>query len=199
MAAGSRKAPDTMAHYVMVGEGKYPVAPIGEAPQLPGGPWYGGKPLKIAVPNPLRYLLESDREDPGMLKALYDEQAIPLMRADLVEALAAAGVNNLELFPAVIEDPMNGERHTNYQAFNVLGLVAAADLAASRTMGTGSSTRLGTDFDSLVLDEGKARDLLLFRLAESCSAIVVHERVKLEIERRKIPGIIFYESGQWSG
>ena len=188
-----------MAHYVMVGEGQYPVAPIRVCPRLPGGPWYRGYRLRIQVPTPLRYALEADRETPGIMKALYAEESVPVMRDDLVETLVAAGVDNLELFPAVITDPMTGEEHTNYKAFNVVGLVAAADLGASKMMGTTSSTLIDADFASLVLDESKAHGLLLFRLAENVSAIVVDERVRREIEGRKIPGILFYASGEWSG
>ena len=94
---------------------------------------------------------------------------------------------------------MTGEEHTNYKAFNVVGLVAAADLGASKMMGTTSSTLIDADFASLALDESKAHGLLLFRLAENVSAIVVDERVRQEIEGRKIPGILFYASGEWSG
>jgi hypothetical protein len=133
------------------------------------------------------------------MKALYDEQAVPIMRDDLVAALMAAGVDNLELFPAVIHDPMTGVDHTNYQAFNIVGLLEAADLGASEMMGTTSSKLIDADFASLVIDESKARDMLLFRLGEASSAIVVHEHVRKVIEDRKIPGIFFYASGEWSG
>ncbi len=60
-------------------------------------------------------------------------------------------------------------------------------------------TLLDTDFDSLVIDEEKTMGFRLFRLAENCSAIVVSEEVKVAIEERGIPGIVFYGPGEWSG
>jgi hypothetical protein len=181
----------------MVGEGVYPVAPIEKAPSLPGGAWRTGTKLTISVPQPLLYELDSKRL--GELKALYYEESIPIMRDDLVEALVAAGVDNLELFDAVVYDPENQKEYTNYKAFNIVGLVAAADSDASTLMGTSDSELLDVDYDGLVIDEELAAPYLLFRLAENVSAIIVEEKVKKSIEDNGIPGIIFYGPGEWSG
>lgn len=122
------------------------------------------------------------------------------MHHSLVEALIAAGVNNLELFPARITNPVTGYVHEDYQAFNVIGLVSAADLEQSTLMHDDEKPGLlDTDFDSLVLDEDRTMGFHLFRLAENCSAICVSEKVKKAVEERRIPGIIFYGPGEWSG
>ncbi len=186
-----------MAHYVMVGEGVYPIATIAVEPELPGGPWMMGRMLRIEVPTPLHYELDPNR--PGNPKVMYDAEAIPLMRDDLVEALQCAGVDNLELFETVLTDSKTGQTYTNYKAFNIIGLVACADMEASSMMGTSDSELLDADFDGLVIDEEKAMGSLLFRLAENISAIIVDDIVKNEIEKRGIPGIVFYASGEWSG
>ena len=189
-----------MAYYVMVGEGVYPIHPIEKQPDLPGGPWYHGHKLKITVPTPLEYTLRSKKGVGYNIKMLYGNKAIPVMHNSLVEALQSAGVNNLELFPARITNPNTGEVHEDYQAFNVVGLVSAADLENSTLMNEADTpTLLDTDFDSLVIDESKTMGFRLFRLAENCSAIVVDEKVKAAIEERGIPGIVFYGPGEWSG
>jgi len=190
-----------MTYYVMDGEGVYPILAIEEEPDLPGGPWYHGHKLKITVPTPLEYILEIEDEEPdGNMNMLYDGEAIPIMHNSLVEALQSAGVNNLELFPARITNPNTGEMHEDYQAFNVVGLVSAADLENSTLMNESDTpTLLDTDFDSLVIDESKTMGFRLFRLAENCSAIVVDEKVKAAVEERGIPGIVFYGPGEWSG
>jgi len=191
-----------MTYYVMEGEGVYPIITIEKQPDLPGGPWYHGHKLKIAVPTPLNYVLEKDPDDPEdcNMNMLYDSKAFPLIHKSLLEALTAAGVNNLELFPARITNPNTGEVHEDYQAFNVVGLVSAADLEKSTLMNEADTpTLLDTDFDSLVIDESKTMGFRLFRLAENCSAIVVDEKVKAAVEERGIPGIVFYGSGEWSG
>jgi hypothetical protein len=127
------------------------------------------------------------------------KSAAPLFREDLLGALVDAGVDNLQLFEAVLRDPQRGAQHANYKAANVVGVVSAADLGRSSMMGTTDSTLLDADFDRLVFRNDAPTDLLLFRLAESVNAIVVHERVKRAVEQRAIPGMTFYASGEWSG
>ena len=94
---------------------------------------------------------------------------------------------------------MTGEEHKNYKAFNIVGLVAAADMGASQLMGTSTSTMGDVDFAGLVIDESKTHGLLLFRLAEATNAIVVHEEIKAAIDAAQIPGFVFYGPGEWSG
>jgi len=162
-----------------------------------------GKKISIQVPDPLVYelspLIYPDKKTPGELKAMYDEDVPPVMREDLKAALHEAGVDNIDYYRAVLEDPLNGNKFKNYWAFNVLGLVACADMSQSKLMGTSKSTLLDVDFDSLVIDEKRTMGLHLFRMAENISAIVVSDHVKKIIERHGIPGMVFYTSGQWSG
>ena len=183
-------------YYVMTCESMYPARPIRKSPFFMRGPWFSGQPIAYPVPQPLAYELDPDYE--GELKPFYREAA-PIMRRDLLDALAAAGIDNLQLFDAVVTDPKTGQTYTDYKAVNVIGAVSAADMAQSKRMGTGDSTMVDVDFDQLVIDEARPRGTLLFRLAESVGAIVVHDRVKSVIEARGIPGMTFYESGEWSG
>jgi hypothetical protein len=126
------------------------------------------------------------------------KSAAPLMRADLLAALADAGVDNLQLFDAVLRD-LKGNENKEYRAVNVVGVVTAADLGNSRMMGTTDSTLVDADFHRLAFREKIPADLLLFRLAESVNAIVVHDRVKRRVEGAGIPGMTFYASDEWSG
>ncbi|HWV15377.1 MAG TPA: DUF1629 domain-containing protein [Cellvibrio sp.] len=189
-----------MKYFVMEGEGVYPVHPIRIEPDLPGGPWYHGQKLRISVPVPLEYELAKNYGANCKVKAMYGSKAIPVMHNTLVNVLLSAGVNNLELFPARILNPVTGAVHEDYQAFNVVGLVAAADLESSTLMDPDAEPSvLDTDFESLVIDEQKAHGFHLFRLAENCGAICVSEQVKKAVEKSGIPGIIFYGPGEWSG
>lgn len=185
-----------MTHYVMVGEGKHPVMPIASGPDLRGN-WRQGRPITELVPQPLIYHLDPDYE--GNPKAMYAAEAIPVVRQDVVDAMARAGVDNIQYFDAVLKNPATGAEYTNYKAYNIVGLVACADMAASQLMGISDSTMGDVDFAALVIDEAKAGDALLFRLAENVSAIVVHEKVKAAIEAAGIPGFVFYGPGEWSG
>lgn len=160
--------------------------------------WMLGRSLnQSTVPQPLRYTLDPDYG--GTPKAMYDAEANPVMRDDLIRVLTSAGVDNIQYFAAILVDPESGKEHTNYKAFNIVGLVAAADMENSELMATSDSTIGDVDFHALVIDESKCRGLLLFRLAENISAIVVHEKIKSAIEASGIPGFVFYGLAEWSG
>jgi hypothetical protein len=185
-----------MAYFVMRCNGEYPSAVINQGPKIKSAGWFNGRRLPIEVPEPLVYTL---KPKPGNLAAMYSGLKFPLMRDDLVEALQAAGVDNLELFAAVIKDTLTGAEHTNFKAFNIVGVIAAADMGKSVLMGTSESTMIDADFESLAIDEKKAAPFRLFRLAESVNAIMVDDVVKGEVERRAIPGMVFYEPEDWAG
>ncbi len=184
-------------YFVMRGEGPTPAALIAEGPHLRSSPWNGGTPIQDEIVEPLEYTLDPDY--PGHLIPLYHEESVPLMRDDLVEALREAGVDNLQLFRAVVVDETTGVKHTNYKAFNVVGIIASADMERSKMMGTNDSEMVDLDFDRLVIDESKPQGTLLFRLGEAVNAIVVHASVKKKIEERGIDGIVFYGPGDWAG
>jgi hypothetical protein len=186
-----------MPHYVMTCNGVFPSASLGTGPDMDRMPWYGGVRLTEDFPVPLVYVLDPERL--GNIKAMYDDAAYPLMRDDLIEALQSVGVDNLQLFPAVIKDPTTGVEHTNYKAFNIVGVVAAADMEKSERMPTSDSQMIDVDFASLAIDESKAAPFRMFRLAESVSAIIVDDVVRGEVKRRAIPGMKFYKPENWSG
>lgn len=75
-------------------------------------------------------------------------------------------------------DPKPGAVFTNYKAVNVLGLVAAANMAKSEATVHGGIPLIDVDFDSLVIDESKTLGIKMFRLAESTNAILVHESLR---------------------
>ena len=185
-----------MTHFVMACVGEAPIAPVRGSPRLPGGAWNKGRKLQIDVPEPLDYTLKPGAS--GNLMALYSGVPVPLMSVELIEALRSAGVDNLEVFDAVIRGD-GGVEHRDHRAFNVIGLVAAADAGASELMGTTNSTLIDVDYDSLTIDEERAAQHKLFRLAENVSAIVVDDSVREVVESRGIPGMVFYGPGEWTG
>ncbi len=195
-------------HYVMTCEGQYPIRPLTGAPDpddLGTMSWWLGRKITTSIPEPLVYTLavridpETGKPMRGNPKAMYDSKDPPVMREDLKAALWDAGVDNIDFYKAVVKDPLDGKELTNYWAFNVLGLISCADMRKSKLMGTSQSQLLDVDFDSLVIDETATMGFSFFRMAENISAIIVSDRVKETIERHKIPGMVFYSSGQWSG
>jgi hypothetical protein len=189
-------------HFVIVGEGDYPTAEIDDydASHIEVDNWMRGDYIDINTSKPIIYELEEDDYDEVPNILIFDESwPIPYMHSKVYDALIAAGVDNLQVIDAIIRDPYRGIDYTDYKSFNVIGKVAAADMGASTMMGTSNTDIVGTDFDRLVIDESKCQDLLMFRLAENISAILVADIVKNEIEKRGIEGIFFYPSGEWAG
>jgi hypothetical protein len=181
-------------HHIMTCEAMYPPTTLSAMPDFPQGPWFTGQPITSPIPVPLEYTIDPTR--PGLPMPFY-RCAYPLMRADLLAALEQAGVDNLQRFPAVVSDPQRGTVYTDYSAINVIGVAAVADLARSARAGIRDGALLAVDFTGLVIDPSAAQELLLFRLAEDVSAIVVHERVRRTVESRGVPGMLFYEQGEW--
>jgi hypothetical protein len=183
-------------YYVMTCEGIVPRTTIDKSPNVPGSPWNSGRLITARIEEPLVYTLDPDY--PGKMIPMYNI-AETLMRADLLNALRAAGVDNLQTFKAVIKDVKSGTDYTDYSAVNIVGVVSAADRDQSTTMEGLDSPLIDAVFDSLVIDEMKAGGALIFRLAEAVGTIVVHERVKQQIEAAQVPGMTFYEPGEYSG
>ncbi|UWX03903.1 hypothetical protein H1235_15815 [Pseudoxanthomonas sp. NC8] len=59
------------------------------------------------------------------------DASFPLMSRRFVELLQAGGVDNLQLFPAIIRSEVDGSVWEDYYAVNVLGLIACADMGNS--------------------------------------------------------------------
>ncbi|PUA27887.1 MAG: hypothetical protein B0W54_15320 [Cellvibrio sp. 79] len=102
------------------------------------------------------------------------DTSYPLMSKRFVELLRAGGVDNLQLFPAVIKSEVDGSVWEDYYAVNVLGLIACADMDNS-------------DYDEimpghyrfreLAIQAEKANDALLFRLQEDATIMVIQKSV----------------------
>ena len=124
------------------------------------------------------------------------EVPVPFLSKHMYEVLLAAGVNNIDVYPVEISHPDGtiAPESDNYFVFNLLGAVAAVDLANTvYDPSTQVASSMKMSFDSLAIDEAKAKGHLMFRLAESLSTILVHESVKKALEHAQIPLIEFYE------
>ncbi len=118
----------------------------------------------------------------------------PLWRDDFIAALKECGTYNFDLYEVAIRDLDDGTVHTNYKAVNVLGLVAAANMDKSVATVHDGIALIDVDFDELVVDETKTKDIQMFRLAESSNAILVHERLRdALLERGFGADIAFYD------
>lgn len=151
--------------------------------------WALGAKFSQPPPDPIRVELIPVEGYTGEPASMFDEYMC-LMRKEMVAALLGCGVDNLDVYSAVLFDA-NRPAKFEYFAVNIIGLVAAADLRKSEWTNYDGEPRIDTQFDTLVIDRDKARGLMMFRLAEDTAVIVVHERVKRALEAATIPLLRF--------
>jgi hypothetical protein len=171
---------------------------LGPEPDIPGVDFMRGRRFDpaIVIPRPLRY--ELSPEFPGELPWFFKSGG-PLMHDSIVEVLRDVGVDNIDVYDALLVDTADGTEWTEYKAVNIIGVVAAVDVARSRFDPAHADRLMTSRIEGLTLDEKKAGDLLIFRLAEKLSAIVVHEKIKQAIEATDIGPLGFIEPKDWYG
>jgi hypothetical protein len=152
-----------------------------------GIPWTMGEHFAGFVKEPLRCSLHPKRGRKMRDLFLVD---IPLFSDRLLHGLREMGVDNLQTYRAEIQSP-EGVVFTNYHAVNIIGLIACADLAASRYL-QGSEPPI-MEFTSLVIDETRAKGLALFRLAENSLYILVNEQVQAKLAGMDLVGLSLRE------
>lgn len=137
-----------------------------------------------ASPDELPARFSYSRPGDKPLAAYYSGKCL-MLRA-LVEALQGAGADNLQIFPAVLTEKTTAEVCEDYCVVNVIGKVAAADMKQSQAISLGE----GHVFTRLTVDPGKARGLLMFRLAESLVDVIVHQRVAQAVAAGQFRGVL---------
>lgn len=171
--------------------------------------WQAGLPFspenrsEELQPPPEPIAIRTEPEDPG-IPNVYAElywNPIPLMTRRLVQALRGAGIDNLQTYETSLESTQGSTPPpaNRYLAVNIVGRVAAADLSTSEINPDTAERMISTDFYSLVVDGAKAKDLLLFRLAENITAVLVHEHVREQIERSGIGTLTWLAPEEWAG
>ena len=108
--------------------------------------------------------------------------------------LQKAGVNNLDIYDAVIRSKDGTVEYSGYKAFCVVGLIAAADLKKLFFAPDNPSRQIDASIEQLTLDESKLKGVLCFRLAEYTGSVFIHEKVKLHLESKNFPYIVFREA-----
>jgi hypothetical protein len=167
-------------YYVLAGS-KEPYRRMDDTPFIKGVSWWRGALISQSMPCPLEFLLETyisaSPDHSTHIPAVLDSNP-PLFRDDLVQAIRELGATNFDAYDATLTDPDDGKIHTNYKVLNIIGLVAAADMEKSDAIVHDNIPLIDVDFDKLVIDESKTHGLLIFRLAESSSTILIHEKLR---------------------
>ncbi len=167
-------------------------------PSVRGAGWFRGQ--RFAAPPDAPLVVEVADEDEDGTAPLAWSPWVPLMRDDLVAFLRGCGVDNLDAYPAVIVGEETGLELRGYSAVNLVGLVRAASPAGTAYWPGTASRLLDADIDALAIDPARARGLLMFRLAECVTGVVVHDSVRRAVEARpEFRDVRFVEPADWMG
>ena len=156
--------------------------------------WWAGTKFQRPPDLPVVAEIKKGYEDADLLDFFGPAS---LLSNALYEALIAAGVDNLEVYDAEIQSEDGKIVHKNYKAFNLIGLVKAADMAKSQFSADVPSRLIDASIQKLEIDGDKARGALMFRLAEYVGAVIVHERVKRAIEAAGVKTVTFTAPDQY--
>ncbi len=158
--------------------------------------WRFGRPFQTIPNQPILIpMLETHCE---RLLDFYNTDAL-LIKRSLFEALKEVGVDNIDAYDTLIRHPVSGYETTDYIAGNLIGIISAADLAASTVVSGSHDGLLDVDFDSVTIDNKKVKGALMFRLVENTSAVVIHKKVKEFLESRGFDQLRFFLPEDWMG
>jgi hypothetical protein len=155
--------------------------------------WFTGQRLTETVPDPVECLVL----EPGEMQSMFTGGCL-LMTDDLIAALRGAGVDNLDVYNAVIRNDETGETWSNYKSVNIVGVISAVDLPRSTPLERAGEL-IDVPFEGIAIDPARAGGALMFRLAEAVAGIVVDERVKSHLEAAGFRDLTFLEPSQWMG
>lgn len=157
--------------------------------------WCVGRAFDTNPPNPI-IVETTPRHGYEGLPPDYFDGNIALMSKKLVNVLTGAGVDNIDLYPAILKNTVTGEEYP-YYAFNLIGLVSAVDFGASDISSFDGDFIADSSIRGFTVDETKIHGLLMFRLTENLGTVLVHEKVKKAIEENGFDSIEFIEPQNW--
>lgn len=170
-------------------------ASLKNIPQFEDVFWNMGDIIRKELPDPIEIDVNTD-EGEAMVTMFHS--GILIMTKGMVETLNNAGVNNLQVYNVVLYDRSKNISYNDYLAVNIVGKIACADMDKSNTTIHGEPI-IDVDFDGIVIDESKIFGMLMFRIAECVSGIVVHDKVKTVLEKEGIKYLDFILPEDWVG
>jgi hypothetical protein len=157
--------------------------------------WHTGAKFSQVISSPIQIGATPRHGFTGKPHDFFDG-TITFMSPRMVKLLGEMGVDNLDLYPAIITYSTTGEQHDVF-AFNLIGLVSAADLQKSNLSSYDGDFKMDTSIRGFEVDLLKARDLQIFRLAENSLTVLVEGRLKLAIESAGIRTFSFVDPKDW--
>jgi hypothetical protein len=131
-------------------------------------------------------------DDTGEIPDFFDTMRAPIGSERFKIALERTGVDNIEIFPAILEDA-HGRVSKSHYAINVIGRIACID--HDRSMLSKSLDQIAR-IASLALREDAIGEAKIFRLHEYPEIIIIRDDVASAI--RPLSGVLLSPAAGWS-
>ncbi|WP_444993941.1 hypothetical protein [Aliikangiella sp. IMCC44359] len=161
-------------------------------PDLPddmNNSWMFGQTFTEEPEQPIHVEITEGFENKQLLP-FFDEP--PIASQAFVDALIEIGVDNIITYDVLLHNEDYSVTYEGYKAINIIGLIKAA---GPGTVYLGDSKLIDASIESLELEPRSIKGLYIFRLAESITTIVVHEKVKRHLESKGFHSLVFTEPG----
>ena len=151
--------------------------------------WIHGVPFKSKVVTPVLAYIRDETND-GKPEDFYPYPTLASER--FYQALLAAGVDNIDAYDAYLYNEEAGIHIEGYKALNIIGTLR---VAGKNTQFKTESRLINASIDQLEIDPDFTPNLLMFRMAEAPTEILVHKSVKNYLEGLNLfPNLEFTES-----
>jgi hypothetical protein len=151
----------------------------------------------IAVPLPTaRFVVDQHQERRDFLLNL---PGWPVCSGKLREALARAGVTNVQYFPVRLVTKSGKAVRSDDSVMNVVGTVKCLDWSRSKFADGSRAEGFAIRFEKLALVASKLRQVKLARLGENPGVLIVSLEVRRVLEDAQVSGIRFTAPSEYRG
>lgn len=149
----------------------------------PEMPWttsfLSGSMLTDKFNEPLKFIVDNPANEPPLgIEGI----CVPAFSKALVDVFKNNGVDNWQLYDAILVNEITNQSWDDYYAVNILGIISCVDLDASQVTEIakrpgGNENNSLYNIHKLVINPDKIQGALIFRLAEEPGTIVIHEKL----------------------
>jgi len=185
-------------YYVLESENNehYPI--LGIDPQCTVGydTFHGAYPVRLEESDHVIFAMDAPvPEQPQLADYLVTPK--PIIEEKIKQVLEAITIAGSQYFPASVR--FEGKLHDNYYYWHIYLKITCLHMARSEVKQRRASLSIRTiSLDETILNRISESGRWVFRLAESTSRILVHERVVEKVMAIKPTGIRFIRVDQWN-
>jgi hypothetical protein len=145
---------------------------------------------------PLIEIVRDERSQGTLADSVIVRGAGLLFSSRLRQALASVALDNIQYFPVIVRNPLDGTETDDYHIANIVGRVSCVDRENS-VLEMDDEDEVVEFVDVLAIDEAKTNGFDLFRLHEEPAMIIASDRVKEACEAHRITGVQFFDPREY--